>query len=158
MRKYEHGRNRGNLSYLFDLACVLEVEIFFEEMEAGGADKSSRQLTGVPASNLVASAAKPDPLAKRETLEQVPCGAMPAADQRLKETMTVDDKDQAAQLHASADELLERMLATAARRFGAERAEALRPAIAELAASAAQVRSYRLGLGDRPGFYLNAKV
>jgi len=70
----------------------------------------------------------------------------------------VDDIDEAAQLQSSANGLLERMLTTAAHRFGPERAEELRPVIAELAVSAARVQLYRLELEDRPAFYLNAKV
>ncbi len=73
MQKYERGGNRVGSSRLFDLARVLDVPIsyFFEEMEAGVADKSPSRLMGVPASKLQKAAAEPDPLAKRETLELV---------------------------------------------------------------------------------------
>jgi len=73
VQKYEHGRNRVGSSRLFDVARVLDVPIayFFEEMEAGVADKSPSRLMGVPASKLQKAAAQPDPLVKRETLELV---------------------------------------------------------------------------------------
>ena len=73
VQKYERGGNRVGSSRLFDLARVLDVSIpyFFEEMEAGVADKSPSQLMGVPASKLRALSAEPDPLVKQETLELV---------------------------------------------------------------------------------------
>jgi len=73
VQKYERGGNRTSASRLFDLTRVLDVPIsyFFDEMEAGVADKSPSQLMGVPASKLQKAAAEPDPLVKRETLELV---------------------------------------------------------------------------------------
>ena len=73
VQKYERGGNRTSASRLFDLTRVLDVPIsyFFEEMEAGVADKSPSRLMGVPASKMQMVTAEPDPLAKRETLELV---------------------------------------------------------------------------------------
>ena len=73
VQKYERGANRVGSSRLFDLARVLDVPIsyFFEDMEAGVADKSPSQLMGVPVSKLPKAEAEPDPLARRETLELV---------------------------------------------------------------------------------------
>jgi len=73
VQKYERGGNRLGSSRLFDVARVLDVPIpyFFEEMEAGLADKSPSRLMGVSASKLQKAAAEPDPLVKRETLELV---------------------------------------------------------------------------------------
>ena len=73
VQKYEHGRNRLGSSRLFDVAQVLDVPVshFFEEMEAGVADKSPSRLMGVPMSKLQKAAVEPDPLVKRETLELV---------------------------------------------------------------------------------------
>jgi transcriptional regulator with XRE-family HTH domain len=71
VQKYEHGGNRVGSSRLFDLARILDVTIsyFFEEMEAGVADKSPSRLMGVTESKMRTDASEPDPLAKRETLE-----------------------------------------------------------------------------------------
>jgi transcriptional regulator with XRE-family HTH domain len=73
VQKYERGGNRTSASRLFDLTRVLDVPIsyFFEEMEAGVADKSPSRLMGVPASKMQKASAEPDPLVKRETLELV---------------------------------------------------------------------------------------
>ena len=77
---------------------------------------------------------------------------------RSRETIAVEDRYKTADFQASADEILERMLATAARRFGAERAEILRPAITELAVNAARVQCFHLERHDRAAFYLNTKA
>jgi len=71
VQKYERGTNRVGSSRLFDLTRILGVPIsyFFEEMEAGVAAKSPSRLMGVPVSKMQEHFAKPDPLAKRETLE-----------------------------------------------------------------------------------------
>ena len=73
VQKYERGSNRVSSSRLFDLTHVLDVPMsyFFDEMEAGVADKSPSRLMGVSASKMQKAAAEPDPLAKRETLELV---------------------------------------------------------------------------------------
>lgn len=73
VQKYERGSNRVGSSRIFDLSRVLDVPItyFFEEMEAGVADKSPSRLMGVPASKMQKATAEADPLAKRETLELV---------------------------------------------------------------------------------------
>jgi transcriptional regulator with XRE-family HTH domain len=73
VQKYERGADRVGSSRLFDLARVLNVPIpyFFEEMEAGVADKSPSRLMGVTESKMQTHAADPDPLAKRETLDLV---------------------------------------------------------------------------------------
>jgi hypothetical protein len=62
-----------------------------------------------------------------------------------------------ARLAAVQAAIAERMIAMAVCRFGAEAAEALRPAIAELAADAARVQLYPLDPQLRPAFYLNAR-
>jgi len=71
VQKYERGTNRVGSSRLFDLTRILGVPIsyFFEEMEAGVADKSPSRLMGIPISKMQSPFAEPDPLAKRETLE-----------------------------------------------------------------------------------------
>jgi len=71
VQKYESGTNRVGSSRLFDLTRILGVPIsyFFEEMEAGVADKSPSRLMGIPISKMQKPFAEPDPLAKRETLE-----------------------------------------------------------------------------------------
>ena len=71
VQKYERGTNRVGSSRLFDLTRILGVPIsyFFEEMEAGVADKSPSRLMGVTESKMQEPFAEPDPLAKRETLE-----------------------------------------------------------------------------------------
>lgn len=73
IQKYERGSNRLGSSRLFDVARILDVPIsyFFEDMEAGVADKSPSRLMGVPASKLQKVVVEPDPLTKRETLELV---------------------------------------------------------------------------------------
>jgi transcriptional regulator with XRE-family HTH domain len=73
VQKYEGGTNRVGSSRLFDLTRILGVPIsyFFEEMEAGVADKSPSRVMGVPVSKMQEPFAKPDPLAKRETLDLV---------------------------------------------------------------------------------------
>jgi len=73
VQKYERGGNRTSASRLFDLTRVLDVPVsyFFEEMEAGVADKSPSRLMGVPASKMQKATTEPYPLAKRETLELV---------------------------------------------------------------------------------------
>ena len=73
VQKYERGSNRVGSSRLFDLTRVLDVPIsyFFEEMDAGVAEKSPSRLMGVPASKIQKATAEPDPLVKRETLELV---------------------------------------------------------------------------------------
>jgi hypothetical protein len=68
----------------------------------------------------------------------------------------VSEREEDARFVASRAVIAERMLAMAAGRFGAEAAEALRPAIAELAADAARVQLYPLDPQIRPAFYLNA--
>ena len=70
----------------------------------------------------------------------------------------MNDNHKTVDLQASSNNILERMLATAARRFGAERAEILRPAISELALSAARVQLFRLELQDRAAFLLNTRA
>ncbi len=71
VQKYERGTNRVGSSRLYDLTRILGVPIsyFFEEMEASVAAKSPSRVMGVPVSKMQEPFAKPDPLAKRETLE-----------------------------------------------------------------------------------------
>src|SRR6476661_10152055 len=73
VQKYERGANRVGSSRLFDLARVLEVPIayFFEDMEASVANKSPSRLMGVSETRMQPYVSKPDPLARRETLELV---------------------------------------------------------------------------------------
>jgi transcriptional regulator with XRE-family HTH domain len=73
VQKYERGANRVGSSRLFDLARILDVTIsyFFEEMEAGVAEKSPSRLMGVTESKMRTYASEPDSLAKRETIDLV---------------------------------------------------------------------------------------
>ncbi len=73
VQKYERGTTRVGSSRLFDLTRILGVPIsyFFEEMEAGVADKSPSRLMGVTEVKMPAYAAEPNPLGKRETLDLV---------------------------------------------------------------------------------------
>ena len=67
----------------------------------------------------------------------------------------MNEADCAALFNSTRHAIAERMRESATRRFGAARAEALRPAIEELAIDAARVQLFRLALEDRPAFYLN---
>jgi hypothetical protein len=69
----------------------------------------------------------------------------------------MNETEDAILFEASKAEIEKRMLAMAVGRFGAETAQALRPAIAELAADAARVQLFRLEPQLRPAFYLNAE-
>ena len=75
-----------------------------------------------------------------------------------RETIAMEDRFKTADFQASANEILERMLATAIRRFGAERTEILRPAITELAVNAPRVQCFHLELHDRAAFHLNTQA
>ncbi len=68
VHKYECGSNRIGASRLFKISRVLEVPIgfFFDDMSEETAARSPARMGGAPKE---AVELKPDPLAKRETLE-----------------------------------------------------------------------------------------
>ncbi len=70
MQKYERGMNRIGSSRLFDLSRILDVPIqfFFDDMPAAVAASSPAQSGGKAKKP---PSYKPDPMAKRETLELV---------------------------------------------------------------------------------------
>jgi len=70
----------------------------------------------------------------------------------------MSEMDDATLFEATRDGIAASMHEAAVRRFGAARADALRPVIEELAADAARVQLFRLRPEDRPAFYLNAEV
>ncbi len=71
VQKYESGTNRNGASRLFDLSRVLHVpvEYFFDDMPAAVAASSPATKRGGRAKK--PPSYKPDPMAKRETLELV---------------------------------------------------------------------------------------
>ena len=68
------------------------------------------------------------------------------------------ETDYAALFETTRHKIAGSMHEQAIRRFGAVRAEALRPAIGELASDAARVQLFGLTPEDRPAFYLNEEA
>ncbi len=68
VQKSERGSNRIGASRLYDLSRVLDVPIgfFFDDMSEETAARSPARMRGAPKETVEF---KPDPLAKRETLE-----------------------------------------------------------------------------------------
>ena len=71
IQKYERGSNRIGASRLFDMARALDVPVqfFFDEMPVESLAEGYRPMSGDGETN--DSAAEPDAMAKRETLELV---------------------------------------------------------------------------------------